>query len=552
MYDIVKILPNYKKFSSYIQDVKNGTTPIMLSGLTDAGKVHFAYSTLFYSEKPICIITYNELQAKKIIKDLEYFEKEIEFFPKREIVTYDYIAESKDNLYTRINTLNNIYNKKAKIVVTTIEAIMQKIVSKEVLYRNILNFKVGETIDLDDIKDKLINLGYERTEMADAKCSFSIRGGIIDIAISEKKGVRIELWGDEIDSIRYFDTVSQRSTEKIEKTEIYPAHEFVLEKSLDEITNNFIQKYGENEDIEQIKEGNYLTKIDRYFDTFYPKQENLLNYLSDDYIIFLDEINKIKIRCENVLKDTENLIKSIVEKGKQVPDSLKKLGNYLEFLETIKTKQTIYLEKQDIGFVDKQSMHAKRNGYSFSYREVNFFRSSMDLLFKEVQEAAGNKTVAILCGNKENVKKVKKLLIENVPIASKFINDNIINKNSIMISEGELSAGFECYDFNLIVIIASEIFATVQKKRRLHSEFKKGETVIFSELKPGDYIVHKTNGIGEFVGVSTIKTGDVTKDYIKLKYKDDDILYIPTNSLDNIRKYIGTGDRAPKINRLRK
>ena len=552
MNDIIKILPNYKKFSSYIQDVKNGTTPIMLSGLTDAGKVHFAYSTLFYSEKPICIITYNELQAKKIIKDLEYFEKEIEFFPKREIVTYNYIAESKDNLYTRINTLNNIYNKKAKIVVTTIEAIMQKIVSKEVLYRNILNFKVGETIDLDDIKDKLTNLGYERTEMADAKCSFSIRGGIIDIAISEKKGVRIELWGDEIDSIRYFDTVSQRSTEKIEKTEIYPAHEFVLEKSLDEITNNFIQKYGENEDIEQIKEGNYLTKIDRYFDTFYPKQENLLNYLSDDYIIFLDEINKIKIRCENVLKDTENLIKSIVEKGKQVPDSLKKLGNYLEFLETIKTKQTIYLEKQDIGFVDKQSMHAKRNGYSFSYREVNFFRSSMDLLFKEVQEAAGNKTVAILCGNKENVKKVKKLLIENVPIASKFINDNIINKNSIMISEGELSAGFECYDFNLIVITASEIFATVQKKRRLHSEFKKGETVIFSELKPGDYIVHKTNGIGEFVGVSTIKTGDVTKDYIKLKYKDDDILYIPTNSLDNIRKYIGTGDRAPKINRLRK
>ncbi|MBO5413533.1 MAG: hypothetical protein J6A29_04490 [Clostridia bacterium] len=552
MNDIVKILPNYKKFSSYIQDVKNGITPIMLSGLTDAGKVHFAYSTLFYSEKPICIVTYNELQAKKIIKDLEYFEKKIDFFPKREIVTYDYIAESKDNLYTRINTLNNIYNKKAKIVVTTIEAIMQKIVNKDVLYKNILGFKVGETINLDDIKEKLITLGYERTEMADAKCSFSIRGGIIDIAISEKQGVRIELWGDEIDSIRYFDTMSQRSTEKIEKIEIYPAHEFILENSLDEITNNIIQKYGENEDIEQIKEGNYLSKIDRYFDSFYQKQENLLKYLSDDYIIFLDEINKIKVRCENVLKDTDNLIKSIIEKNKKVPDSLKNLGNYLEFLETIKTKQTIYLEKQDIGFVDKQSMHAKRNGYSFSYREVNFFRSSMDLLFKEVQEAAGNKTVVILCGNKENVKKVQKLLIENVPIVSKFINDNIINKNSIMISEGELSTGFECYDFNLLVITVAEIFSTPQKKRRLPSEFKQGETVIFSELKPGDYIVHKTNGIGEFVGVSTIKTGNVTKDYIKLKYKDDDILYIPTNSLDNIRKYIGTGDRAPKINRLRK
>lgn len=552
MNDIVKILPNYKKFNSYIQDVKNQNTPIMLSGLTDTGKIHFAYSTLFYTERPICIVTYNELQAKKIIKDLEYFDKKIDFFPKREIVTYDYIAESKDNLYKRINTLNNIYNKKSKIIVTTIEAIMQKIIDKNSLYKNILNFKVGETINLDNIKQQLMALGYERTEMADTKSTFSVRGGIIDIAISEKKGIRVELWGDEIDSLRYFDTMSQRSIEKLEETKIYPAHEFVLEKDANKIIEQLIQKYGENEDIEKIKEGNYLSKIDKYFDNFYNQPENLLNYLDNDYIIFLDEISKIKARSENILKDTENIIRSMYEKNKKVPDSLKKLGNYLDFLEDIKTKQTIYLEKQDLGFVDKQSMHAKRNGYSFSYREVNFFRSSMDLLLKEVQEAAGNKTVAILCGNKENVKKVKQLLIEKIPGITKFINDNIINKKSIMLSEGELQNGFECYDFNLLVISVVEIFSSVQKKKRLPSEFKQGETVIFTELKPGDYIVHKTNGIGEFIGISTIKTGNVTKDYIKLKYKDDDILYIPTNSLDNIRKYIGTGDRAPKINRLRK
>ena len=550
MNDIIKILPNYKKFSSYIEDVKKGTTPIMLSGLTDSGKIHFAYSTLFYSEKPICIITYNELQAKKIIKDLEYFSKDVDYFPKREIVTYDYIAESKDNLYKRINTLNNIYNKKAKIVVTTIEAIMQKIINKEVLYKNRLFFKVGETVNLEQIKEKLIELGYERCEMADTKCSFSIRGGIVDIAISEKQGVRIELWGDEIDSIRYFDTMSQRSTDKIEEAQIEPAHEFILEKSLSEITAKLIKKYEENEDIAQIKEGNYLSKIDKFFNSFYEEKQTILDYLNEDYIIFLDEINKIKSRSENVLKDTQNLIKSVVEKNKKVPDSFKILGNYLEFLETIKTKQTIYLEKQDIGFVDKQSMHAKRNGYSFSYREVNFFRSSMDLLFKEIQEAAGNKTVVILCGSKENTKKVQKLLIEQVPIVTKYINENIINKNTIMISEGELSTGFESYDFNLLVISVSEIFSTPQKRKKLSSEFKQGETIIFSELKPGDYIVHKTNGIGEFVGVSTIKTGDVTKDYIKLKYKGEDVLYIPTNSLDNIRKYIGTGARAPKVNKL--
>ena len=496
---------------------------------------------MFYSEKPICIITYNEIQARKIIKDLQYFGDEVSFFPKREIVTYDYIAESKDNLYTRINTLNNIYRNNTKIVVTTIEAVMQKIISKDVLYKNVLNFKVGENIDLESIKEKLIALGYERTEMVDGKSTFSIRGGIVDIGVEAKTGIRIELWGDEVDSIRYFDTMSQRSNEKINNVTIYPAYEFVLEKDIEDVIVNL----EDESDIEQIKEGNYLSKIDKYFDLFYEKQESILDYLSNDYIIFIDEIAKIKARNENVLKDTENLIKSLVEKKRIIPDSLKNLRNYLEFLDIIKNKQIIYLEKQDIGFVDKQSMHAKRNGYSFSYREVNFFRSSMDILFKEVQEAAGNKTVVILCGNKDNVERVKKLLEENIPISTKYISCG-----SIIITEGSISSGFECYDFNLLVISVSEIFSAPVKKKRVSSEFKQGETVIFSELKPGDYIVHRTNGIGEFLGVSTIKTGLITKDYIKLRYKDGDILYIPTNSLDNIRKYIGTGDRAPKINRL--
>lgn len=555
MNDIIKILPNYKKFNSYIEDVKADVNPIMLSGLTDSGKVHFAYSTMFYSEKPICIITYNELQAKKIIKDLEYFTQDINYFPKREIVTYDYLAQSKDNLYSRINTLNNIYKDNAKVIVTTIEAVMQKIISKDALYKNVLKFKIGQTVNLEEIKEKLVFLGYERTEMADSKSQFSIRGGIVDISISERQGVRIELWGDEIDSIRYYDTMSQRSNEKTEEITIYPAYEFVLDKKLDEVIEDVKEKEEETEslsnDITQIEEGNYLSKIDKYFDSFYEKQEIFLDYLSKDYIIFLDEIGKIKARSENILKDTNNLIKSMVEKKKRVPDSLKSLENYLEILDRIKTKQTIYLEKQDIGFVDKQSMHAKRNGYSFSYREVNFFRSSMDLLFEEVQEAAGNKTVVILCANKENVSKMENLLKENVPISEKYLN-NVSIENKIIITQGFLSSGFECYDFNLLVISAYEIFSTPQKRRRVASEFKQGETVIFSELKPGDYIVHKTNGIGEFVGISTIKTGNVTKDYIKLKYKGDDVLYIPTNSLDNIRKYIGTGNSKPKVNKLRK
>lgn len=194
MNEEVKILPNFKKFSSYINNVKSEISPIMLSGLTDVAKVHFAYSTYFYTEKPICIITYNELQAKKLINDLKYFIKEIDYFPRREILGFDYLAESKENSYERIKTLNNIHNNKAKIVVTTIEAVSQEIICEENLYKNTYEFKEGDLINLEEIKQKLSELGYERIDLVENICEYSVRGGIIDISVSSKKGIRIELF----------------------------------------------------------------------------------------------------------------------------------------------------------------------------------------------------------------------------------------------------------------------------------------------------------------------------------------------------------------------
>lgn len=543
MDESIKILPNFKKFNSYIDDVKQGISPIMLSGLTDVAKIHFAYSTFFYTEKPICIVTYNELQAKKIIKDLQYFTNKVEYFPRREILSYDYLAESKDISNERINCLNNIYSKKAKIIVTTIEAASQKIVTKNELYKNIVEIKENSIIELEELKKKLFYLGYERRDLVENAGEYSIRGGIIDIGITKETGIRIELWGDEVDSIREFNIMSQRSTEKVKTAKIYPATEFVLERNIEEVISDILNNFDEEkvaEDIEEIKNGNYLSKVDKYFNYFYKNSETIIDYIKENYIIFLDEISKIKARSENIIKDNQNVIKSLMEKKRTVPQALTNLNNYIDFLGLIKNIQTIYLEKQDIGFVDKQSMHAKRNGYSFSYREVNFFRSSMDLCFKEIQQAQHDKkTIVILTGNKDNTKKVKDLLLEKLE-----------NLNNITVKEGELSSGFECYDFNLLVICVKELFAVPQKRKKLSQDFKQGETVIFSDLKIGDYVVHKTNGIGVFIGVNTIKADGVTKDYIKIKYKDDDILYIPTNNLDNIRKYIGTDSRAPKINRL--
>ncbi len=192
---LIEKLIQSKKFDSYLKLIKNETSPVMLTGLTDVNKVYFSYATLKATNNKICIITYNEIQAKKIFNDMKYFSDKVVFIPKREIVTYDYIAESKDLPYERIDALNKIFTKKAEVIITTIEAIMQKIPPKEILYKNILNFKIGNMYNLEEIKKALINLGYSRSDIIETKGQFSIRGGILDIAITEKKRSKNRILG---------------------------------------------------------------------------------------------------------------------------------------------------------------------------------------------------------------------------------------------------------------------------------------------------------------------------------------------------------------------
>ena len=557
---LIKMLSNSKKFNSYLEDIKNKKSPVMLTGLTDVSKTYFSYGTSEYINNNICIITYNEIQAKRLVKDISYFNENVVLLPKREIVTYDYVAESKDLPYERIEALNKIYEGKAKVIVTTIEALMQRIVPKNVLYKNLIKFNIGKTYNLEEIKKTLVSLGYIRCDLIEAKGQFSIRGGILDIAITDKKGVRIEFWGDDVDSIRYFNIASQRSTEMIENVTIYPCHEFVLDTNLEDVCKEIENRYDEEKyeniiknDIELIKSGNYISKIDKYYDSFYKNTTNLLDYIEDNYIIFLDEANKIKARANNVLVDNQNVQKMLIEKEKIIPDAISNIYEYEDVISQILRRQTVYLEKQDTSFVDENNVNAKRNGINFTTREVNFYKSGMELFLEEVQTAINEKkTVVVLAGNEQNSQKLSLLLLEK-EIPHKYMEklDKDIPNSVVIVSTGVVSTGFECYDLNLLVISSEELFnKDTKKRRRAHTDFSNGEKVVFADLKIGDYVVHKTHGIGQFIGVNTIKADNITKDYIKIKYRDDDILYVPTNQLDNIRKYIGGGESLPKLNRL--
>ena len=542
---LIKTLEENKKFLELTKQISK-TGPIAISGLVDVEKLHVLAGIFNETKRPMVLVTYNEIQARKLYQDLKKLIKQTYFFPKKEITSYDYVAQSKEIEYKRIDVLNKMYlakqQKEPIIIVTTIEAVMQKMVAKDTLYQNVIDFKVGKTYLLDGIKEKLVGLGYERSDLIENKGQFSIRGGIVDVGLSEKIGVRIEFWGDEVDSIRFFQISSQRSTEMLKEITIFPAHELIVQ-DLSEAVKNIQEKYPEEiEDIELIKNGDYISKINKYFNEFYKNQASFLDYMSDEYLLLLDEKSKINQRKTNIIEDNNKLIASLVEKEKFVPEAIE---NISKFEYNFEEKQIIYLEQNDsIKNIQK---------YYFETREINFYNLQLDLLLADIVTYQKNKKkVVLLAGNEISAKKLCDILKEN-QINYKYEQEaENVKPGEIIVTIGGFSSGFENYDLNLIVISLQNNFEEpVKRKKKLSSTFKDSEKIVFADLKPGDIVVHQTHGIGQFIGVNTITADGVTKDYIKIKYRNDDILYVPTNSLDSVRKYIGGGDNSsPRLNKL--
>ena len=542
--ELINLAITNNLFNSIMSKINKKDGPINILGLSSVSKTYLVACLKKASSKPILLVTYNEIKAKSLVKDLEKFLNGVYFFPKKEIVTYDYIAESKENAFSRLEVIKAIIENKAKIIVTTIEALMQPMVSKEILYNKIFEVELQNTYSIDNIKRNLVNLGYERSDLVETKGMFSIRGDIIDVGIAENEGVRIELWGDEVDSIRNFSYNSQRSIGEIKKIKFYPCTEYILEDSLETVCEKILKsnlnlKFAEKleKEIEEIKAGNFANKIDRHISSFYTKISNILEYMPEDTLIVLDEKEKTKQREINIKKDTNLIIQNLIENERIVPDIL------VNIFDIKLPNNTIYLES-----TDKQG---SGENFNLNTREITYSKSSLNFFLEEVSSLVkSNNYIVILGGVEETCKKIVNILTEN-KINCIYKNKlDELEKRKIIVIPGEISSGFEIKQFEFVLINGANLFKQEVRRKKLSSVFKQGEQVVFSDLKIGDYVVHKTNGVGQFIGVNTIKADGVIKDYIKIKYLDNGILYIPTNALDNIRKYIGTGEAQPKLNKL--
>lgn len=342
MKKITENLLEIETIKNYLEKVKQNQSPITILGLSDVSKACIVAETEKTENRSILLITYNELQAQNLYQHLKNISDNVTYIPKKDIITYEYDAQSMDILYSRIEGLIKLLNDDTKITVISAETAMQRVLSKKTMQNNILKIMVANEYNIGELKEKLVELGYERYDIVEGKGTFSVRGDILDVAVSDKKGIRVEFFGDEVDQIRYFDISSQRGIENVNQIKIYPLSEEIDVK---------------------------------------PKG-SIFEYLTKNSIIVFDEISKIKLRTENILKDNKLLIKDLIEKKKNVPYILENMYD-MDYINSIAEKhQTIKLESNDL-------MKNAENAITLKYEEV---RKIDDNFFDITKEAKEKKT----------------------------------------------------------------------------------------------------------------------------------------------------------------
>ena len=561
MNPLVKELPKHSKFKELLASVKNNEKNLSITGLTDATKAHVIYSLYNYSGVRPVVVCPNVTSSKKFIQDMKFYsDKEIVYLPAREVIYYDIDVQSRETNNQRVYAISKLINNEDIILVTTIDALMQPMLEMSEYEGLSIVLKKGNNINLEEIISKLDKNGFVREEVVSAKGQFSVRGGIIDIyPVEADAPYRIELFGDEIDSIRTFDVDTQRSSSSVDEFSINFSSEYIISKEnkqnlIDTLSSVLEQDISSDmkkiikADIEKIEQEGAEGLIDRYFELLIPNRVTLLDYLKDNFVIYLDETARQISRAEAIKYENNEAIKVIATTGNVYSKYAFKYVSFEELEAKLKSLSTVYMSKlgQD------RVMHAKRKEYSFSCREVNFFRSTMDLLIKDVERYKQEKKIILLVfSTATKIETVKNLLKDNninvkhVPFVSMI--DELDNK-TIYITQGIISSGFVYDDLDIVVI--SENISGVVKKERKKENFIGDVLNSYEDLKVGDYVVHINHGIGKYLGVEVVDTGGIVKDYIKLEYKDGGTLYIPVTSLNSIKKYVCEEGYTPKINKL--
>ncbi|MFZ5354779.1 MAG: transcription-repair coupling factor [Bacillota bacterium] len=560
-----------QEYKLFMQSLKSGAQVIEAHGISDTQKALLAAAVSNQFEKSCIIVTHNEIAARKLYEDVHFFNKEAaELLPAGEMIFHRIDARSNEIRQQRLKVISEILEKKKKIICTSVEALLGKLIFPEIFTSMKKRIALGEAIDLDELLLFFIQSGYERVDMVEGKGQFSIRGGIVDFfPPTSDNPIRFELFGDEVDSIRFFDVITQRSIAKINDVMIYPVKELLLRKedliaagfkleeelskrcrqlsSAKKPTGMSPEKLERNlsEDIERLKQGIYFEGIEKYISFFGDKFYSLLDYF-DDCIVIIDEPNRVRQRCENIDLEFQEHFKQLLESNEVLPEQYHVMFTYDELVPRLKQYKVICFNT----LLKSSSDFRPQSIVSFVTRSMHPFHGKINLLIEEVEHWKSKRyRVLILAGTGDKGKRLAAALRDSgINAMYKQELDRELSEGDIVVIPGTLNGGFEFSSIRYSVISEKEVYTVSTKKP---SQKKKGRVIkVFTDLKIGDYVVHENHGIGQYIGIEKLKVGGLTRDYLHIRYSGNDKLYIPTDQLDLIQKYIGGEDKGPKLNKL--
>lgn len=564
-------LEELKEYNSIRQDLTLKETPIHVAGCIDSQKCHLI-SGLSKNYKWKLIVTYNDLKAKEIFEDYKLYSKNVWQYPAKDVIFYSADIRGNAIVKDRLNVLKQLIEAEEATIITTIDAGLDRILPLEYIKKRVLTIDVETTIDLEKLKVELVHLGYERCGQVGGPGEFAIRGGIIDIfPLTEECPYRIELWDDEVDTIRMFDISSQRSIENVESLAIYPAAEIILDEQvmrdgvqkLDEETKEYVhalrsqmkteEAHRIKQIVEEFKESleayNGSIGIDSYIKYFYDNTVSLFDYFTNqDSIIFLDEPNRLIEKGEAVdLEFRESMIGRI-EKGYILPSQVDVIFPYKSIIAKFNTMKSVLLSTMDY----KLTSFACKRKYDFSVKSVNPYNNNFDILVEDLKKwKSKGYRVILLSSSSTRARRLSEDLGENELIAFYSEDlDRILKPGEIMVARGYVHRGFEYPLIKLVIISEGDIFGAEKKKRRKKKSYEGSKIQNFSDLNVGDYVVHENHGLGIYRGIEKIEVDHVTKDYIKIEYAAGGVLYILATGLDVIQKYAGSEAKKPKLNKL--
>ncbi len=578
MQALLSPLRELAEYDSLRETLRKGKGPVALTGCVDSQKLHMIYG-LGDGIKMKVIVTYSDLKAREIFEEYKFYDRNVMLYPAKDLIFFQADIHGNQLVKERVRTMRRLMERKPVTIVTTYAALMTPLALWD-REKDVIDVEKGGTIDEKELAERLVSFGYEKSYQVENPGQFSIRGGIIDIFdLTEENPYRIELWGDEVESVRSFDILSQRSIEKLESISVFPATEFVLEdqrikaglKKIEEEAAKQEKLFRDSfkteeahristqikELKEQLLELKSKVNLEGYIRYFYEDTvtlPELLTYVSvkngmeGKPVFFLEEPARIKEQADAVELEFRESMTQRAEKGYILPGQMNILYSGEEVAAKLLGGSVVTVSTMD----GRGGYFKPERKIDVAARSVAPYNNSFEALVKDLKQfKKSGSRVLLLSGSRTRAKRLAEDLRDQ-ELTAVYTEDPYreVQPGEVLTYYGHVNKGFEYPLLKFVVLSETDIFGAEKKKKKAKKLYQGQKIKDFNELKVGDYVVHESHGLGIYRGIEKVEMEGVVKDYIKVEYRDGGNLYVLATGLDVIQKYASADAKKPKLNKL--